>query len=435
MQKTIKYLMLFIYFISLMTVLSCNKKVEDIPFVEFKYPYENAIYSVGDTIDIHVSIQSNSAIKTIEFTLVDNNLIPVLANHIYPVDGSNKMEAHFAFMLDDYYMEGGSYQILCKVTNEVDMKHKYRSVIVSAVSKVLEDVVAVTRSGSDIRIWSLGPNLNKTPELKYEVRSDYSSSCYLPFHHRLVLVGSVSGDMIMWEYFSGDTMQRIPHSANPPFPFFSGLSVVGDYHALSYYQGAVDLYDYHGNTISSVPTISGFYPHKVLEVSPNFIIVQKQKNGSNQLISLHLENTAMQYASFNLIGDIVFANKYEENDFMIFYNYQAQGHIEKYIFEDNATTTPISYSGSAFRSITSINANNYLLSAGNQLLWYQYAISSISPIISGKALDHLRYESLSGRVYAAENQSVEMISVPSGQMINSVQISEEILNIHLIYNK
>ena len=435
MFKINNFWFLFIAIIGIISIHSCDKKPIDIPVVVFEKPHENSNYSVGDTIDIHVITNSISTIKSVEFTLVNEDLIPVLANYIYPTNGENSMDIHFSFPIDDYYMEGGDYQILCKVTNEVETKYKYQSILLSGITKVLEDVAVVTKSGSKIKVWSLGAHLSKSPELRFQSQGDYSSSSYLPFYHRFAMAGAVSGDLLVWDYFSGDTVQQIPYSANPPFPFFSGVTSVQDYLAVSYYQGSVVLYNYLAKPMFTVAMQSGFYPHKVIDVSPNFMVIQKQKNGFNQLISLHLGKTASQHASFNLQGEIVDAFPFEDKDFMIFFNSSGQGYIEKYIYDNNATTEPVSYHGSDFRSIAQIDSKNYLLSAGNQLLWYQYAISSVSPILTGKELDFIQYDPLSKRVYACEGQTIIVFSVPSGQLISSQIISEEVLNIHLIYNK
>ena len=76
-----------------------------------------------------------------------------------------------------------------------------------------------------------------------------------------------------------------------------------------------------------------------------------------------------------------------------------------------------------------------MLAAGNQLLWYQYEVSSVSPIYTGKELHFLAFDQLSNRVYASAEQMVMVFDIPSGQLISSFDLGEEILNIHLIYNK
>jgi hypothetical protein len=47
----------------------------------------------------------------------------------------------------------------------------------------------------------------------------------------------------------------------------------------------------------------------------------------------------------------------------------------------------------------------------------------------------LHYESVGGTIYAVENQTIRIISFPSFQMLYSLPMAEEIVDIHLIYNR
>ncbi len=414
--------------------LSCKKKEVDIPNVQFILPKENKIVSVGDTIDIQVEIHSKSKLESVEFNVVDENLKPILPNYSYPVDGSNNMNIHYALRLTDYYMKGGRYQILCKVANKSEVKHKYRTLIVSAINKRLEDVAVVTKSALWVHVYSLGATLNHTA-LKYKYRGDYASSVYIPFYHRFAIAGSTQGNMIEWNYFSNDTLFVLKSLSNPPFPYFSVISSFNNYLAVGYYRDKINFYNYLNAQKMAVHIDNSFYPNRLIDLGNNFIIEQKQINGTNNLINLYLGHTASYRSSFSVHGSLVNAFPFEGNDFMIFYNANGQGHIEKFVFDDNATTDPINYHGAAFNSVTRYDSDNYFLSTATDLLWYQYSISSITSIYSGANLSCLKYDKVSGMLYAVEGKKVVAFSVPQGVKLAEVSVGEEILNLHLIYNK
>lgn len=434
LSANILYFNLLILILGISSIYSCKKDIDDIPIVTFIYPNENSFYEVGDTIEIKVSIESISNINSIEFKLVNSDLIPVTDNHNYPVDGSNKMTVNYAFFIDDYYMQSGDYQILCKVTNANDVKHKYQTIKVSSVAKKLENIAVVCKGSNKIQVYNLSTDLNSSM-LKFEVNSDYSSSVYLPFHHRFAVAGSVNGNMICWDYFSGDTLQNIPFNANPPFPYFSALAAVNDYLAVGYYHGSIDLYNFDAFQKYSIVLETNYYPSQLFDLSDHFMIEEKQINGPKQLVSVRLDATAAQYASFMLPGKLIGAYTFEGQDDMIFYNNANEGVIAKYVFLDNANNFPISNRPDAFVSTAQIDSKNYLLSTSTDLFWYQYQTSSLTSIVNNVALQNLCYDNISGLLYATEGQNIVVYSIPGGNLLNSLNIGKEILNLHLIYNK
>ncbi len=414
---------------------SCKKNEDvDIPVVRYLYPHENATYSVGDTIHVSVVIDSKSIIKSVSFNLVDESLKPVLPTYKYNVDGTNKLNINFSFPIDNYYLKGGRYQILCNVNNDIENKHKYLPVIVSGITRTLLDVAVVTKSASHIKVWSLGPTLNKTPELKFELKGDYSGSVYIPFHNRFVIAGAVNGDLIVWNYLNGDTLQRIVSQANPPFPYFSTVSVIDNLLSVGYYNESVKSYYSDGNQKSEIHTQSGYYPSKIINLNTNFLIEQKKKSGSNSILSLYNSDNFSLHSTFNLNGKIVNAFPFEGKDFMVFFNVGNQGNIEKFIYDDNATTEPVSYSGDKIISVTQISPKKYIIAIQNYLLFYDYSVSSVSSITMNNTYTKIKYDEISKAVFACENDKVSMFTVPAVTIIGNSFVGEKILDIHLIYN-
>ena len=427
---------LIIGYVFVILLFSCKKDHHvDIPEVSFQQPSEGSFFAVGDTVNVKVHIESKSIIKSVNFTLVDENLIPVLSNYSYPVNGSNTMSIDYAFIIDDYYLDGGDYQLLCSVMNQEERKDKYHSIKVLPVDKVLESIAVVCKSGNQVNIYGLGIHLNTLPELKFSMHCNYEASSYIPFHHRFALVGSDVGNMVVWDYFSKDTLMQLRNDAVPPFPYFTDLSRMGNYFCVSNYSGQLSFYDYLGNQKIAGNCLSGFFSDQVIDVSPNYLVVQQQKSGSNQLLSLHNNSNAYQYAIFGLPGNLIDAFPFSNKDFMVFFNTENMGQIEKYIFNDNATTEPVSYHGAAIFAVDQVDAYNYIFSTANEVFWYQYSLSSISSIVNGKSIKFVKYDPINNMIYMADDQNVLAYTYPNGQLLYSYNIGEEILDIHLIYNR
>jgi len=434
-NTSVKNVLLLSVVIIISLTFSCKKTEEiDIPVVSYNYPHENSVYSVGDTIKISVSINSKSVIKSISFGLVDESLNPVLSTHSYEVDGTNSMDIDFSFPIDNYKLESGNYQILCNVSNEKDNKRKYQPILVSAITRELLDVAVVTKLGSHIKVWSLGSTLNKTPELKFDIISDYSGSVYIPYNNRFAIAGAITGDLIVWDYKTGDTVQRILSQSNPPFPYFSSVSSIGDLLAVGYYNEEIKSYYFSGEQKAQVNLQPGYYPSRIIDINDYFLIEQKKKSGINRILSLYSSANSSLHATFDLNGKIVNAFPFEGKDFMVFFNVGDKGNIEKYIYTDNATTEPVSYSGDKINSVTQINAKKYILSTQNHLLYYDYSVSSVSSITMNYNFSKIKYDEISKAVFACENNKVMMLTVPSVTITGNSFVGEEILDIQLIYN-
>lgn len=427
---------IIIGFIVIISVFySCKKEEdEDIPKVTFEYPNENSSYVVGDTIAVKVVIESNSPIKTVAFSLVDEDLNPVISNYVYPLEVISGRAVLYSFPIDNMRLESGKYQISCVVTNQKETKHKYLDVMVSALDRVLKDIAVVTKSGSHIKVWSIGANMEKTPDLLFDIISDYSGSDYLPLNERFALSGSVLGDVNVWNYFTQDTLQVIKVQANPPFPYFSSISSISDYMAVGYYSGSVSLYNSYGDKKVDIISKNSYFPNLIKDVGKSFFIEEVQKGGSNRIISVYNKQSNSYYSAFDVNGNLVSAFQYEDNDVMIFFNVGSQGNIEKYIYKDNATTEPVSYNGGKIISVDQVDSKNYLFTTDDALLWYQYQISSVTSVISNRSFDHLSYDNISKMIFVSENLSIRRISFPDGQYFGSVSLGEEIVDIHLIYN-
>jgi len=414
---------------------SCKKEEDlDIPRVTFEYPSENKSYVVGDTITVKVVIESNSPIKSVYFSLVNDDLIPVITNYHYSSEVVSGKAIIYSFPIDNMRLEGGKYQISCIVTNQKETKHKYLNVLVSALDRVLRDVAVVTRNASHIKIWSIGADMNKTPELLFEVNSDYSASCYLPFNERIAMGGSIIGDINVWNYFTKDTLQLIDNQTNPPFPCFTTVSSIGDYLAVGYYAGRVSLFNSYGEKRFVINTKAGYFPKMIIDVDKNYYIEESEKSGNKNIISVFKKETNSFYSYFSVNGKLVGAFPFEGDDAMIFFNVGSVGNVEKYIYTANATTEPVYYNGDKIVSTAQIDAKNYLIATVNDLLWYQYQKSSIAPILSNRAFMNLKYDELSNSIFVNENMTIRRIAIPNGQIISSKSIGEEVLDIHLIYN-
>jgi WD40 repeat protein len=416
---------------------SCKKEELDIPVVNILRPYENQHFTIGDTIEIDFNIESKSKIGSIEISIVDENLKPVLANYSYKsLIGERGGTVHFAIILSDDFMSAGRYQVMAKVTNEQETKHKYQWIEVGVPNRKLLGLAVITKSPNKVNVWNYDLNFNKT--IKKVMIGDYGGSVYLPFHNRMALSAKVQGFYTIWDYPSGDTILNLQTLGNPPFPYYTGTTIVDDKLSVQYYAGAFSLMNYNGQIVTNVPTTSGYFPQKVFDVGDNFVSIEYSKSSIKKLLVTHIGSTGMNYATYQLKGPVIGAFPFENKDFMMFSNYYGYGHIEKYIWDDNATNDLSIYSmGDEFIDAIQMGDKEYLLLTKRAVLWYKYSRGSTPAVVKLSVADPIKiqYDDISRTIWVADKHGFSIYSFPLGNVLSDYRINEEVLNFHLIYSR
>ena len=427
---------LFVYLILIIFLYSCEKKNEiDIPTVLFLKPYENQHYVVGDTVPIIFDVTSISNITAIQITLVNEALTPVSENYqLNQLLGKTIGRVKFELIIDDLFMLSGNYFIKVLVKNKRETKYKYQKVSISNLDRKLLGVALISKQPNLINVWNYDLNYQKT--LVKTMIGDYGGSKYLPFHNRMALSGKIKGSYTIWNYITGDTVYHQNALPNPPFPYFTGAASIDHYLVCQYYAGGFDLIDYKGNISNSINTTQDFYPVDIFDIGKNFISIEYHIGSTEKRLVAHVGSTGMNYSYNILKGPVVKAFPFSENYFMMFSNYYGTGQIRKYYW-NAGPTKPISYSGDEFIDVAQIGVKDYLLLTANNVLWYQYEKSSITSMINISNLDVIKvlYESVSQTIWIVDKQGFSIYSYPSGNLISDHRVNEEVLNLHLIYNR
>jgi len=438
MKLTKSNSILFVFLLLNVFMFSCKKEIEDIPDVSFIKPTEDKHFTIGDTIEIVFEVQSISKISSIEVGIVDDKLIPVSKTYmVNQLNGKTSGVIHFAIFLTDIFLDPGKYQVMAKVSNEVETKHKYRWINLASPTRKFMGVAVITKSSSKVKVWNYDLNFNKT--LKKQMSGDYGGSVYMPFHNRMALSSKLQGSYTIWDYFSGDTIYNQPGLGVPPFPYFTGTNRVDNNLTVQYYGGAFSLLNHNGSMVMNINTTSGFYPQRIFDVGDNFVSIEYSRSSMQKLLVVHYGSTGMKYGTIQLKnGPVVGAFPFENNDFMYFCNYLGNGHIVKYSWNDNNTNElGFYYNGSEFIDATKKGPKEYLMLTSKAVLWYDYSRSHAPAIVKLSVSDPIKvlYEELSGTIWVVDKHGFSSYSFPTGNLISDQRINEEVLNMHLIYNR
>ncbi len=248
------------------------------------------------------------------------------------------------------------------------------------------------------------------------------------------MAGSVNIDANVFEYFNEDSVYRVKNINNSQFPYFTGFQSINNNMALMYYDGKVEIYNYTGWINTTFHSNSNYYSRKIMSFDNDVVVVEKKKNSANEQLIFRTGSTYFQYAVHNLGNDFIDLFSFESGVAIVFFNNNGKGNIQKYIKEQNGFNTPINFNGGFIRSAAQIDKNNYIFATDNDLMWYQYNISSITNLVDNTVVTSLEYDPVSNIIYLVSGNAIKRYTFPGGQLIDSYVFAETIIDFHLIYN-
>lgn len=63
-------------------------------------------------------------------------------------------EIYFAIILEDVFMQAGRYQVMVRVRNKEEIKHKYRWIYISSPDKELLGAAVITKAPNRVNVWN-----------------------------------------------------------------------------------------------------------------------------------------------------------------------------------------------------------------------------------------------------------------------------------------
>jgi hypothetical protein len=83
-----------------------------------------------------------------------------------------------------------------------------------------------------------------------------------------------------------------------------------------------------------------------------------------------------------------------------------------------------------------IDLDTYLIAMSNGIIYkYQYSVGSLVTYLSGYNAIQLKYDPVFNQVFVVESTKISVFDYPSTSFIHSLNSSEPIVNIELLYNR
>jgi hypothetical protein len=424
---------LFTAFILILFSTACHKDSDDVvPVVSITKPAENTFFNVNDTIEIRANVSDDKQISSIEITLTNSEFIPVLRSYVLPVH-SNPEDIYFTYPLDDKFMESGNYNILVKVSDGTNVKHKYRAVKIAGIPRKFTGLGLVTKTNNALNISHIDTNWNNN--FLYSVPGDFSGAAYLSYHNRFVTAPYFYKTTEVYDFFLRKKEWTVESKTPTSFPSFTGVETIGKHIFLMYYEGRIERYDYSGRKDMTLLCLNGFQPVKIIKAGNYYIVWQKkQTQPYASKIEVYQALTGASIQSYTVGFEMVDMFDAGDGKILIFGNDNGNGTIKIYHMEDNAFSSPhILPPGKIVCAVFTVN-EEYLFVQDGDLEQYFYKPNTLHTVKAGANFTIMKYDPVSGYLFVKNNNFCEAHTYPDLIKRHTVAISGELLDFEIIYN-
>ncbi|NVO02682.1 MAG: hypothetical protein HXX09_08235 [Bacteroidetes bacterium] len=428
---------IFLLFFVFCILISSCKKDEDIsyPTIVFSAPGGNQTFNVLSSINIRANISDDSKISIIEVNLVDENLIPVLSSVSISPNTSN-YDLNIDYSISNITLKSGTYFVHIYAADEFgNNKHKYLQISLNAIPKKFKFVTLVNYVNSNtigaIKIDSLNNIVNL-----FSAVSDYSASESNCNSQQLLVAGKIFGDLNAFGFNTNQYCWTEPVVSSPPFAYFTNMKRIGENIYVSFFEGDIRAFNSSGAQVESVNPIAGMYPMKVIQFG-NYLLVDYYFKAAPNYFNLVLFTFSTFSISQQLQTDMQIVDFFEKDNenVYVFGNTAGQAEFKRYNVQNNALSTVINLPVGKMNSVTQISSDDFLIAHETGVFLYSISTNLFTNVIPLTNAKKIKFEELNSEIYIAEPHKLSKYNYPGFGLINSINITDSILDLHLIYNK
>ena len=120
---------------------------------------------------------------------------------------------------------------------------------------------------------------------------------------------------------------------------------------------------------------------------------------------------------------------------MLFVNENSQSAVYSYNLEPNTLVKLKDFPPGNIRKVSMPEVQDAFLAFSDGIYWYRPLNGSFVKVLSVSNAVDIAYEPISGKLFVASADKIEVFVFPEIQPVASYSFDDDIINIHLLYNK
>jgi hypothetical protein len=419
----------------LFLLVSCKREesVGPFPVIEILEPTGNLSFGYGDTVMVRASVKHEQSIDYVRIAIVNEASSPVLpVQMFYPADKEISLEAVFVF--DNLLTGTGKLSINVRAGSASGLTNEWMDVNYTSASRTFESVLVV----SNHQLYEHSVNeILATGGIseRFSVSGDYSGSAVSSTHHKFFKAGSVLNAMDAWDLRFNQISWSVPAISSPPLPYFTAIYSDNNEVFCASREALVSGYSAQGiNTFRSKQFSNGYFTSLIRYKSWVVAIFEPFNSSINKLVVFNYPGGTV-FREIGLTGKVVSINDFGNGGLLLYINDNAQSAGYQYNFDINSLIKLKDFPQGNIRKVSMPEVRDAFLAFADGIYWYRPATASVVKIIHTVNASDLAYEPITGRLFVASDNKVEMFILPDFQAVASYTFNEPVVNIHLLYNK
>lgn len=415
-------------------ISSCKKDGDTLPpVVTIDNPYEYKTYNMYDTIYISGNVKDDNFVQSVKISIVNSNFEPVLNDEFHSIY-TKTYNFNTSIAINDIHLNSGLYYVLVTASDGTNSKNLYRAITINGIPLVFKKVIAITNVNSNsYNVYGINDTLQSTFMFNYT--GDYISSAINNNYQQIYICGSVNSDMNAYDLGSNSIQWSLTHENNAPFPSFNNVYFNNDVIYVSYYNNKIIGYNRLEGINMTAHTTTGYTPGKTYIFNNYLLAQEKNTSGTEYLLSVYYTTGFLKVS--NLISVIIKGMETKDDTHVYLFGNTAANKAVMTIYDidQNGYYPPHAMPDASLNDYVKIDANDYLLSIGSDVYWYQQSTNSLTTILTNVNAKHICYESLSGNFVIASGNQLSIYNYPSGIYVGGTTLPYTINDILLQYNR
>ncbi|MFT4525273.1 MAG: hypothetical protein ACI85F_001426 [Bacteroidia bacterium] len=422
--------MILVIGILLVGINSCKKEDELRPEVTVNFPSDGATYHVKDTIRVGFEATDNILLESVGVKLLDSEG-RLSSTSASAVPGSASYSGILSIILEDKYLETGTYSINVRASDGVNQSLAFVSVHLIAFPKNRRSIVALTNSGSAAlhRVDSMGL-VSPLSVLNH----DGGEVCVNNRNDQAIVVGDIDGKVSSIDLLNGGLVWETTSPGQPPAPAFSGATCDGSDVLISGYNHVILGYNDFGSLIVN-KEISATYRPEELIVAGEHLLVEQVQSGTTNYFMAHYNRASM--ALQNLLEvpmDVVSICPFNEESVLIFGNDNGQARVFQYSYFENVIWEPRTLEPGSVIDAVKSNGNTYFIAQSDGIYAYTFLPNFLNFIVPSVVSTGLKFDTDRGVLLSSSSNMIQEYTT-AGTLITTHQFSEDVVSFDFHYTK
>lgn len=416
----------------LLVSISCKKVTDEIdPEIIIEFPIEYTSFNVPDTMLIKAVVSDDNQVESIQIAITDENFVTVFGAYSYPPNG-NPTNIEDELVIDDILMESGVYYLKIRVFDGVNSKNAFRKIYINEVPRKLKRLVVISKNTGSLSIQSIDSTFSLST--LYTVNGSFEVSEINSRHQLLYIAGKYYDHLKAFNLNTNEEEWMIEGKNYPPLPYFRYLYFNNDLYVSSC-DGEIRAYNENLTNVVTAVMQENLIPGLCYQHGEYIISEAIETTGSHSYLLSFFAVSGSLYYKLLVDMDVIGIFTKDENKVYVIGNKQNDGGVYVYDVYSNEIDEIRSFTGEKVIASEFIDNNNLFLAFDDGVYQYTYSNNSLTPFVENSVAQTICFDELGNILYIAESNKVSSYTYPQGSQVNSVEVTKEILNMHLHYNK